>query len=511
MNGAEAVVRTLLAGGVDTCFANPGTSEMHFVAALDRSPGMRSILCLFEGVATGAADGFGRMADRPAVTLLHLGPGLAYGTPNLHNARRARTPVLNIVGEHADYHKHLDAPLNSDIESLSSTVSGWTRTAASSKSVAEDAAEALCVARKGVVATLICPANAAWDEAAAPAEVPSEEASIHRQVIDTDRAGRLLRQGRTAIILGDSALAPENRALAAGIARMFGASVFAPTSNRRIDRGYGTIAIDRIPYPVSQALEKLRGFKAAILIGATEPVAFFAYPDRPGRLLPDDCEVLTLASPHEECGEVIRQLAARVGASPVDSRSTRSELSYPPDAALTAETIGPVLAACLPEDAIVCDESISVGRSFFKATENANRHTWLQITGGAIGCGLPLATGASVACPDRKTIALVGDGSSLYTVQALWTLAREQLDVVVVVLSNRSYAILKGELDNVGAQTGPLAESMLTLDSPAIDWVRIAEGFGVPAECTASTTDLGNALRRAFAETGPQLIVVDVA
>lgn len=512
MNGAESLVHTLLESGVDTCFANPGTSEMHFVSALDRISGMRSVLCLFEGAVTGAADGYARMTGKPAATLLHLGPGLAYGGPNLHNARRAKTPVVNIVGDHATYHRAYDAPLTSDIASISKGVSDWTHSSDSATDVARDAAAAVAEARRlpGQVATLILPADTAWTEAegaAAPMNPPEPAAVPDARVAEVAAE---LRAGGAALVIGDRALTPEMRALAQGIATATGAELLAPGSNRRIDRGRGTVPVERIPYDINLALDRLKGFQRAVLVGCAEPVAFFAYPGKPSRLFPEGCPAITLAAPEEDVDAALHALAKAVGATPAVA-PVQAVPQMPEDGPLTAESIAAALAALIPEDGIVCDESITVGRAFYPASVAAAPHTWLQITGGAIGCSVPLATGAAVACPDRPVIAAVGDGSALYSLQALWTQAREQLNVVTLVLANRSYDILKGELARVGAQMGETARDMLTLDRPAPKWVALAEGFGVSGTQVSSVSGLANAVQDALAAGGPHLIEVVVA
>ena len=512
MNGAESLVRTLVAGGVDVSFTNPGTSEMHFVAALDRVDGMRCVLCLFEGGATGAADGYARMADKPASTLLHLGPGLGNGIANLHNARRARSPIVNIVGEHATYHRHFDAPLTSDIEGLAHPVSCWVKTSPDSRMVAQDGAAAIAAARTapGGVATLILPADTAWGDGSAVAAVPAVPA---RAKIDEGRlaeAARILRSGEPVVLfLGDRALRAEGLALADRIAAKSGARILAQVSNARMERGAGRVSVERLPYPVDAALHTLAGTKHLIVIGTTDPVAFFAYPDKPSRLAPADCPALVLASPAEDQIDALARLADVLDAresSPVEAGVTRPDL--PTRGALEAETIARAIGALMPEGTIICDESVTTGRGFFPMTRHAPPHDWLQLTGGAIGLGIPMATGAAVACPDRKVINLQADGSGLYTAQALWTQARENLNVLTLIWANRSYAILRAELANVGANPGRKAIDMLTLDHPPVDWVSLAKGYGVPA---LSVQDIGGfveALKTGLAHRGPFLVEV---
>ena len=510
MNGAESLVRTLVAGGVDVSFTNPGTSEMHFVAALDRVEGMRCVLFMFEGGATCAADGYARMADKPASTLLHLGPGLGNGLANLHNAKRARSPVVNIVGEHATYHRHYDAPLSSDIESIARPVSAWVKTCEDSRAVAAEGAAAITAARAapGGVATLILPADTAWGEGGdvAPVSAIPERAKADEDAVRA--AADALRSGEPAVLfLGDRTLRQEGLDLAARIAAATGARVIAQVSNARIARGAGRQPIDRLPYPVDLAVERLAGVKHLIIVGTTPPVAFFAYPNKPSELQPADCNVQVLADPAADQLDALERLADLVGA-PKAAPAIRGVKPDVPTGALNADTIGLALGVLMPEGAIICDESITTGRNFFPATRFAAPHDWLQLSGGSIGLGIPMATGAAIACPDRKVINLQADGSGLYTAQALWTQARENLDVLTLIWANRSYAILKAELANVGANPGRKALDMLTLDEPAIDWVSLARGFGVEARRVDDLDSFLAAFRAGISRRGPFLIEV---
>ncbi len=511
MNGAESLVRTLVGGGVEVSFTNPGTSEMHFVAALDRVDGMRCVLCLFEGGATGAADGYARMADKPASTLLHLGPGLGNGLANLHNARRARSPVVNIVGEHATYHRAFDAPLTSDIESIARPVSAWVRTSPDSRGVAQDGADAIAAARTapGGVATLILPADTAWGEGGAVAAVP---AIPERGKVDEGRiaaAVAALRSGEPAVLfLGDRAVRANGLALADRITAATGARMLAQMSNARMERGAGRVSVERLSYPVDDALAALAGVRRLVIVGTTAPVAFFAYPGKPSALAPPDCEVLTLAEPAEDQIDALERLADALGASTASPAREASRPAVPSGGRLGSETIAQALGALLPEGAIVCDESVTTGRGFFPMTRHAPPHDWLQLTGGSIGLGIPLATGAAVACPGRKVINLQADGSGLYTAQALWTQARENLDVLTLIWANRSYAILRAELAGVGANPGRKALDMLSLDNPPIDWVSLARGYGVEARRASDLGEFVAALRAGLERPGPFLIEV---
>jgi acetolactate synthase I/II/III large subunit len=512
MNGAESLVRTLVAGGVDVCFANPGTSEMHFVAALDRVEGMRCVLGLFEGVVTGAADGYFRMKGTPASTLLHLGPGLANGLANLHNAKKANSGIVNIVGQHAIYHIGFNAPLTSDIEGLARPMSAWVRTSPSAKSIAADGAAAIAAARSAPpqIATLILPADTAWNEADGIAQVPveSQRASYSSQAVEN--AARALRSGEpTMLLLTGGALTEQGLALAAQIAGKTGCKVMGQTYNPRMARGRGRFSIDRVPYVIELALPILKEFKHVVLVEAADPVAFFAYPNKPSVLRPEGSEAHRLTAGGENSVAALEALASALGAKPSDARPQKLMELVKPTGALTHASIAQAIALAIPENAIVVDESITTGRGFFPPTAAAAPHDWLQNMGGSIGFSPPVATGAAVACPDRKVICMVGDGSAMYTIQALWTQARENLNVLTIVFANRIYQILRGEFDGVGAgQPGQRAMDMLKIDNPAIDFVALAKGMGVQGRSVDNVDDFNKALAEGVAEKGPRLIEV---
>ena len=509
MNGAESLVHTLLKGGVETCFANPGTSEMHFVAALDRIPGMRSVLGLFEGVVTGAADGYARIAGKPAATLLHCGPGLANGLANLHNARRAGTPIINIVGDQATYHRPLDAPLTADTEGWARPVSGFVRTVHRASEVGADAAEAIRAARlpPGQVATLILPADAAWGEGGVVGEphAAAPPARVDQGVLA--RIAHLLRGNEPVIlVLAGAALGAEGLALAHRIRAATGARLIAQGSNARIAHGAGRVPIERVPYVVEHALGVLAGLRHVVLVGAVKPVAFFAYPGKPGALYPADATVHVLARPDQDLLEALGRLADELGAPPAPLPNGTMARPEPAKGAPTPEAVARTLAALLPEQAVVVDESVSFGRTIFGDCAAAAPHDWLQITGGAIGDGLPLATGAAVAAPGRRVVTLEADGSAMYTVQALWTQARERLDVTTVLISNRKYAILLHELANVGANPGRTALDMLDLSNPELDWTRLAGGLGVAAARAETMERFSDLFSLSLSRPGPFLI-----
>lgn len=511
MNGAESLVKTLLANGVDTCFANPGTSEMHFVAALDRIPGMRCVLGLFEGVVTGAADGYARMADKPAATLLHCGPGLANGLANLHNARRAQTPVVNIIGDQATYHRPLDAPLTADTEGWARPVSVWTRTATRAASVGADAAAAVqaACAAPGGVASLILPSDVCWDAGGVVA-APLPPLPVPKVSPDAVQlAARVLRSGQpTLVVLAGSALREAPLADAHRIAAATGARLITPMSNARVSRGRGRLAVDRVPYSGDVARDKLAGIRNVILVGAPAPVTFFAYPGKSPRPYPEDAAVHVLARPEEDLGEALARLADEVRArnASLPAMDAGAPTPEPARGAVTSENVARTLSALLPEQAIVVEESVSFGRAFYPGTVHAAPHDWLQLTGGAIGDGLPLAVGAAVAAPDRRVVSLQADGSAMYTLQSLWTMAREQLDVTVVLLANRQYAILLGELAGVGANPGKTAMDMLDIGNPDLDWVKLANGMGVEGARAKDMESFADLFRMANGRKGPFLI-----
>ncbi len=512
-NGADLLCDTLLLNDVDVCFANPGTSEMHFVAALDRKLDMRCVLGLFEGVVTGAADGYARMTGKPAATLLHTGPGLANALANMHNARRANTPMVNVVGDHASYHLPFDAPLTSDIEGLARPMSRFVRRIAGADDVATATAEAIAEAQRppGGVTTLILPADAAWTDPTVYRPVKADlraPAAPDASRVAAAAAALRAEGSATVLLLSGDALQPGALDHAFAIAAATGAEVLGQQANARLERGTGRHPLERVPYVVDIAVKRFAKVRQVILVGAAAPVAFFAYPGKPSSILPPDCAVTTLAAPEDDTRAALAQLADTLGVAPAPA-SAPEPMADLPTGAITPLSLAIAVGRALPDNAILCDESVTSGRDLFAHTHGAAPHTHLQLTGGAIGEGLPLAVGAAVACPDRKVFALQADGSAMYTNQALWTMARENLDVVVILLSNRRYAILQGELAAVGAGTpGRNAQRMLDLDQPAIDWVSLARGMGVDGARVETTEALADKLAYATAQKGPFLIEV---
>lgn len=509
MNGAEALLKTLIDCGVNTCFANPGTSEMQLVSAIGDSDGVHPVLCLFEGVATGAADGYGRMADRPAVTLLHLGSGFSNGMANLHNARRARSPVVNIVGDHASYHLQYDAPLTSDLPGLADWASGWTKVAESPEHLSQLGAEAVQASLRagGQVATIVAPADFAWrDSTASAPPMPRATPAAPARDIVAAIAEKLQNGKRSALFLSGTALREESLAALGRVAAGTGADLVCTTFPARLQRGAGRVPVQRLPYFAEQASELLAPYEQLVLVGASAPVSFFAYPGKASWLAPEGCEILTLAEAEADTGAAVEALADALPAGG-DAACTRRLSPEVGGGKLTPASIGRVINRHMPADTIVSDEGATCGLAIYAETVTAEPHDWLTLTGGAIGQGLPLALGAAVACPDRKVVALQADGSGMYTVQALWSMVREDVDVTVVLLNNRSYAILNIELQRVGA--GPpntKTLSMLDLSNPDLDFRQLAESMGMAASRVGTVEEFETRFREAMATRGPGLI-----
>jgi acetolactate synthase I/II/III large subunit len=509
MNGAECLLRTLLDCGVDTCFMNPGTSEMQFVAALDRVPGMRGVLCLFEGVCSGAADGYARMTGKPAATLLHLGPGLANGLSNFHNARKAGSPIVSIVGEHTTQHLRCDAPLTADTVLFARTVSDHVRVLGSAECMGSAAAETVRDAwlPPGKISHLIVPADYSWDPSGAPGVLlpqPVRAAPDARRVRET---AKILRSGEpSALLLNGSTLTDRGLEAAARIAGATGVAVFTARFFARMQRGGRRFRPERLAYFPEPAQAMLAGLKHLILAESRPPVSFFGYPGCRSEMAPEDCQSFELALPSEDGTGALEALAAELGGTAAPAAETRPE-EWPRGEALNPDTAGRVLAALLPENAIISDEAISSGEPIWRHLTHAAPHDHLPVTGGSIGQALPVAVGAAIACPDRKVVAVEGDGSGMYTLQALWTMARERLDVITIVLANKRYRILDIEMRRTGAVGfGSHANDMIDLTRPELDWVLMAAGMGVPAARASNTDEFAAELARAFRAGGPHLI-----
>ena len=511
MNGAQALMKTLADAGVEVCFSNPGTSEMHFVAALDSEPRMRAVLALFEGVATGAADGYARMAEKPAATLLHLGCGLGTGLANLHNARKGKVPVVNIVGDHATYHVQYDAQLQSDIETVARNVSpGFVRTSKSTADLGQDVADAIAAAHglPGQVATLILPADVSWGEGG----VPCPPRPLAKPAVADDGTVEAIAKAigsgqKSALLLGGQALREPALLAAARIAAQHGVKLFSEVFPTRLERGAGLPPVERIAYMAELASMQLSGYAHLILVDTKAPVSFFAYPGKQSWLVPETCAVHTLATSTQDAVGSLEKLATALGAA---QATPALQAAFRPGRArgkLTAPKVCKAVGHLLPENAIVVDEGITSSLMLGVMTAGAPRHDFLTLTGGAIGQGLPSAAGAAIACPDRPVVALVGDGSAMYTLQALWTMAREKLDVTSIIFNNAAYSVLSIELERVGAgKAGSKARSQLDLHGPDLDFAQLAQGLGVHAVRAATAEEFNKALEYAFAHPGPHLI-----
>jgi acetolactate synthase-1/2/3 large subunit len=509
MNGADALISTLVANDVTACFANPGTSEMQFVAALDGVPAMRPVLCQFEGVATGAADGYARIAEKPACTLLHLGPGYGNGVANLHNARRAFTPIVNVIGDHATYHRQYDAPLNSDIATLVKPNSLWAKSAESADAVAALTAEAVAASYgpPGGPVSLILPADSAWLETKTEpviAQRPSRPAPKGSAV---EAAAKAIKAAKTPVVLiGGEACLAAGLAQAARL-QAAGVTVYTDTFIARTPRGAGTFAARRMQYFGEMALSELEGVDLMVFAGTTTPVAFFAYPNRPSVLVPEGCATMTLAERSEDAAAGLGALADALSAPKAGPSQSLALPDAAPEGKLTSYGVGASIARHMPEGAIVCDDSVTSGAGVAAAAATARPHEVLALTGGAIGAGLPLAVGAAVAAPDRKVLSLNGDGASMYTIQSLWTMARENLDVTTIVFANYTYRILNIEMQRTGAgAAGPQAAKLLELGDPKIDFVSLAKGLGVPAVRCETAEAFEKAFAGAMAGKGPTFI-----
>lgn len=513
MNGAQALIRTLANCGVELCLANPGTSEMHLVEALDGEPRVRSVLALFEGVCSGAADGYGRMTGRPAATLLHLGPGMANGIANFHNARRAGTPMINLVGNHPAYHIGYDAPLTSDIDTLARNFSSWIKSSGTADTLARDGAEAVMASRhttpgsRGRIASLIIGADAAWGESPG-AEMP--EPPPQRATVDTGTVQEIARvlaeSEKTVILLEQHGTSRQAMEAAGRISARTGCRLMTHTFPARVESGAGSIRADRMPYFPEQIQKVLEGTRHLILVGGNAPTSFFAYPDTPSRLVPEDCQVHTLARTDEDAVDALQRVAAHLDAE--NTPPNRVEASRPerPSGEMSRRHMTQAVAATLPEQAIVATDS-GAGAGMFPYCQGANPHTWLSLTGGSIGQGGPAATGAALACPDRPVLALLGDGGATYTIQCLWTQAREGLNVTTVIFANNTYNILNLEYSRLGVEeVGEIAASLFDINRPRMDWVSIASGFGVPGAVADSAESLAELLERGYREPGPFLI-----
>lgn len=511
MNGAQLLVKTAVASGIEVCFTNPGTTEMPLVMALDAVPGIRAVLGLFEGVCTGAADGYGRMLGRPAMTLVHLGPGFAHGVSNLHNARRARTPVLNVIGDHSTWHRPVDPPLNMDIEGLAATVSAWHRSIRCADTLQRDVNEAISASLNGHIATLIVPDDLQLHDSGAAASAVSATAleQVDEKIVQ-DAVKLLRKSSPAALMLGGRALSSKGLAASARIKAATGCDLYTEIFPTCWDRGAGFPVAKRTPYQAGQATMMHR-YQGVVLVGTEEPVMFVGHRDFDSKILKKEQPKVFLASPGQDIVDALERLADALGAPSASSLPTGlvAELERPglPEGKLTVEKACQTIAALQPEGTIIVDEGITSSAAYFPVSESVAPHTLLTISGGSLGWGMPCSIGAAIACPDRLVIDFQADGAGMYTVQALWTQAREALNITTLVLSNRRYNALRTYLTRAGVSSpGPVATALTELDHPAIDWVRITRGMGVPAASVETAGALARELRVALAEPGPHLI-----
>jgi len=513
MNGAHALIETLASCGVELCIANPGTSEMHLVQGLDSVPRIRSVLALFEGVCTGAADGYGRMTGKPAATLLHLGPGLANGIANLHNARKARSPIINIVGNHPHYHIGYDAPLTSDIDTLARNASCWIKSTSTADSLARDGADAFTATLRqtpdsqGQIATLIMGADAAWGESPGPVRPNTLPRRPTVDELAIESVAQVLEGGgNNAILLEHHALTPAALEAASRLASSTGCRLLTGTFPARIDGGPGRVAVERLPYFPEQILASLEGTDNLVLVNGQIPASFFAYQGIPGQLIPAGCNVHRLSRVEEDAVDAMERLVERMRAGSADITRFQHQDIPRPVGELSNKSIIQAFAATMPEDIIVCTDS-GGGNAAYPYCQNSVPHSWLSLTGGSIGQGGPAATGAALACPDRRVVALLGDGGAAYTIQCLWTQARENLDVTSVIFANNSYNILNVEYARLGVKNvGNIAASLFDISNPSIAWVDMARSLGVPGAVAETAEQLCDLLEQSYRTPGPFLI-----
>jgi acetolactate synthase-1/2/3 large subunit len=436
-----------------------------------------------------------------------LGNALA----NIHNAKKGHVPVVNIVGDHATYHLQYDAPLTADIEAIAGAVSHWVHTSTGPGEIARDAAEAVRQAGHNRVATLMLPADVSWGDnpngaeaavdIAPPLEVPASR-------IDTAVAS-LTSGKKCMLMIGGREVDLQRGLLLSRIGKACGARVSTDTFPTRQARGAGSAVLERLPYLAELAIDHIKDLDHLILIGAAAPVSFFAYPDVPSQIAPPQCEEYQLAGPHDDIDQVLQSLVERLDAAGIEPEVHPLTLPELPAGKLDVHTASQAIAHLLPEDAVVVDESNTSGLALAPATSTARSHDCLNLTGGSIGWGLPAAVGAAIACPTRKVVCLEGDGSAMYTIQALWTMARENLDVTVVIFNNRKYSILELEFSRTGARggtPGPKAASTLRIDGPDLDFVALARGMGVQADRATTAEDFNTLFAAAMAAPGPRLI-----
>ncbi len=511
MMGAQWMLKSAAAAGIEVCFANPGTTELPFVAAMDRATEIRPLLGLFEGVCSGAADGYYRIRRKPAMTLTHLGPGFANAIANFHNARRARSAIFNVIGEHMSWHVAADPPLASDIESLARPVSAGVWRADTPATLHNATVGALQgLQQRGGIQTLILPMDLQEDpvQHSIAAPVAAQAAADYDAAAVATVAADITAGRKVLLYLGADALGEAALRRLARLAALPNVELVGETFPAASEHGRGLPAIKRLVALAEKAHPYLLGFERVAVLAAEPPVAFFGARGLPSHL-GDPARMATVCGPGGRVAEALEELLARVRPAAAPASTVQRVSDTDLGESLTPESASRVVAAHLPANAIVSAEGATLGFPFNALASQAERHTTIVLTGGAIGQGLPSAFGASVAAPDRKVVALQSDGSALFTIQALWSMAREGSDVVVILASNQRYNILINEMSRNGyALTSPPVRDLLNLARPAVDWQALSTSFGVPSNRVESVSALRRAFQAALAERGPRLIEV---
>ena len=515
MNASDALIKTLINNGAEVVFANPGTSEMHLVAAIDNHPEIRPVLGLFEGVVSGAADGYARMSGKSAVNLLHLGPGLGNSFANIHNANKALSPMLNIVGDHATYHLKYNAPLTSDLDNLAKSVSDWVGRSSSVDDLCNLGNEAWQMANlfPGQISTLIVPADCAWGEYKGKIPAPFKTRSPLK--IDDSlvpKSIEILKRKNSILFIGGKFLDEKCIKLAGQISSTTGCRIVTDTFVSRIRRGAGLPKVEQVPYFSEMAEEFLKNTSGVVFLGTNAPVSFFAYPGKKSYLLSEETEILELCTPGQDGLSALQALSDESDASSINKELIQEKITeYPTKGKLDSLSIGPLIGALIPEESIISDEAATSSLLVTPHTLGSKPLDWLSLTGGSIGQGLPLAVGAAIAEPDRPVITLHGDGGAMYTIQALWTQARESLNITNIIFVNNSYEILKIEMDRVGAvKTGDRAESMFSLKDPKINWLKLSQSLGVPGFEPSTIEEFTKVFTHSTKNPGPSLIIINL-
>lgn len=513
--GADIMFDALYQGGARICFANPGTTELTMVSALARQTGIRSVLSLFEGVCTGAADGYFRVSGQVPLTLLHLGPGFANGIANLHNARRAGSRIINLIGDHASWHLSYDAPLTSDIESLASPVSREVirmRSPAGITADVQSSFEATC-RKEGGSATLIIPTDVI-DATVKPGSAQLrastwQGANVADQII-SDAAQKARNADEIIVLIGGNALDEAGIKAGAALAEKLGGRLLMEPYPAIVTLGGDLPQVERQAYFPDDVIAQM-GDATVILAGSRMPISYFGYEGWPSQLVAEE-RLVRLAGPEHDAVDALQRLAEILGAEAVSSPEHKTANSVADGgASLTPASVIEELIEQLPDGSIISLEGSTLGGPWLRSAHRARRHRVMTNTGGAIGQGLPCAVGAALAAPDVRVVSLQSDGSAQYTFQSLWTMAREKLNVTVIIAANHRYAILQTELARADAPLDDAVIADLTLlDRPRIDWVALATGYGVEAVRATTNDELAAALRYGLSLDGPLLIQAEL-